>query len=260
MNKWILLLSDLLMVGGVHAADPAAQKGLEIVKEMDRRNVGWKDSQATLKMILINKNGDKTVRRLRVKSLEVQNDGDKSLTIFDEPYDVKGTAFLSYSHVLKPDEQWLYLPALKRIKRISSNNKSGPFMGSEFSYEDLASFEVEKYDYKYLGEDEIDGRKMFVVEMYPKYKHSGYTREVAWIDQQEYRMEKIDFYDRKNALLKTLTFKNYKKYLGKFWRALRMEMVNHQKGSKTILEWEDYKFNVGLTDDDFSRSELKRAR
>jgi outer membrane lipoprotein-sorting protein len=258
MRKWIYVMAVLLPLLAV--ADPAAEKGLAIVKEMDQRNTGWGDSQATMRMILVGKDGQKSVRKIRVMSLEGHGDGDKSLTIFDEPFDVKGTAFLSYSHSLKPDEQWLYLPALKRVKRISSNNKSGPFMGSEFAYEDIASFEVDKYTYRFLGEDELDGEKMFMVEMKPRYEHSGYTREVAWIDQSEYRMRKIDFYDRKNSLLKTLTFSDYKQYLGKFWRAHKMEMVNHQKGKKTILEWLDYRFNTGLTEDDFKVSVLKRAR
>ena len=95
-------------------------------------------------MTLKNRAGKTSRRIIRIKTLESKGDGDKSLSLFDEPADVKGTSMLTYSHGLKPDDQWLYLPALKRVKRINSRNKSGPFMGSEFAFEDLGSQEVEK--------------------------------------------------------------------------------------------------------------------
>jgi hypothetical protein len=197
---------------------------------------------------------------MSIKSLEQENDGDKSLTVFNAPQDVKGTAFLSFSHVDRNDEQWLYLPALKRVKRISSRNKTGSFMGSEFSFEDLTSFEVEKYDYKYIGDETINGIDCFVVETYPRDKYSGYTKRVIWVDKEHYRVQKIDFYDRKNSLLKTLTFKDYKQYLNKFWRAHTMEMVNHQSGKSTILNWKNYEFQTGVDEKDFNKNALKRAR
>ena len=211
-------------------------------------------------MTLRNRRGGESIRRIRNRTLEVIGDGDKTLVIFDEPADVKGTAFLSYTHALKPDDQWLYLPALKRVKRISSANKSGPFMGSEFAYEDIGSQEVEKYTYKYLRDEILDGQDCFVIERYPRYKHSGYTRQVVWYDQSHYRVLKIDFYDRKDKLLKTLTFKGYQQYLDHYWRADVMEMVNHQTGKSTTLAWQHYRFRTGLTERDFDRNSLKRAR
>jgi hypothetical protein len=182
------------------------------------------------------------------------------MSIFDTPRDIKGTAFLSYTHALKPDEQWLYLPALKRVKRISSNNKSGPFMGSEFSYEDLSSQEVEKYTYKYLRMEKIDGREAFVIERKPAYKHSGYTRLITWLDTEMYQPLKIEFYDRKKALLKTLISSGYKQYEGQFWRPTTMSVVNHLTKKSTDLHWKDYRFKTGLKARDFDRNSLKRAR
>ncbi|MDH5767078.1 MAG: outer membrane lipoprotein-sorting protein, partial [Gammaproteobacteria bacterium] len=188
---FIIILTTL---GAFSHADE--QKGLEIATEADRRDTGYMDSTAQLSMVLKNKQGDTSIRKVRVKNLEVKNDGDKSMSIFDEPADVKGTAFLTYSHALKPDEQWLYLPSLKRVKRISSKNKSGPFMGSEFAYEDISSQEVNKYTYKYIKDETINNIDCFIIERYPAYEHSGYTRQVAWINKKEYRPEKIIFYDR----------------------------------------------------------------
>ena len=133
------LVTGLALVAPFAMADDGG-RGLEIANERKARDTGWGDSQAEMTMILRNSQGETSERKMRLKSFEIQDDGDKGLTIFDEPKDVSGTAFLSFSHNTKPDDQWLYLPALKRVKRISSRNKSGPFMGSEFAYEDMGSF------------------------------------------------------------------------------------------------------------------------
>jgi hypothetical protein len=258
--KHLGLLILLSLPFNLHAQDTAAQRGLEIAQEADRRDTGFHDSTASLQMILRNRQGDESIREIRVRTLEQLDDGDKSLTTFDEPADVKGTNFLSFTHKTGPDDQWLYLPALKRVKRISSRNKSGPFMGSEFAYEDLSSQEVEKFTYKHLRDEICKDMECFVVERYPEDKNSGYTREVVWIDKQEYRPWKIDFYDRKNSLLKTLTYSGYRQYLNKYWRADEMFMENHQTGKSTRLIWSNYHFRTGLNERDFDRNSLKRTR
>jgi outer membrane lipoprotein-sorting protein len=241
-------------------AETAEEKGLAIAKEADKRDTGWNDQTADLKMILRNRQGQESMRKIRSRTLEVIGDGDKGLSIFDTPRDVKGTAFLSYTHATKPDDQWLYLPALKRVKRISSNNKSGPFMGSEFAYEDITSQEVDKYTYKFIKEESVNNVETLVVERYPTYKHSGYTKTIAWIDKDKYQPVKIEFYDRKGDLMKTLIYSDYNQYLDKYWRAAAMNIVNHNTKKSTKLEWSNYKFNQGLTKRDFDRNSLKRIR
>jgi outer membrane lipoprotein-sorting protein len=241
-------------------AQTSQEKGLEIAQEADKRDLGWVDSVANMKMILRSKNGDESVRALRVKTLEVTNDGDKSLTIFDEPADVRGTALLTYSHKQGSDDQWLYLPAVKRVKRIASSNKSGPFMGSEFAFEDLSSQEVEKYTYNYLRDEPCGSLTCYVIERFPVDKDSGYTRQVAWLDQQEYRVQKVEYYDRKKSLLKTLEPKDYQQHLDQYWRANDSNMVNHQTGKSTQLLWSDFTFKTGLGDGDFTQNSLQRAR
>ncbi len=233
---------------------------MAIAVEADKRNTGWVDSQVDLQMILRNSQGQESKRQIRLKALEIDGDGDKSLSIFDTPRDVKGTAFLSFTHAVKADDQWLYLPALKRVKRISSSNKSGPFMGSEFAFEDLSSQEIEKYKYKWLRDEKLDGKDTFVSERYPQYKHSGYTRMIVWMDKEIYMPVKVEYYDRKDSLLKTLTFKDYKQYLDKYWRPDSQNMINHQSKKSTELIWADYKFDTGLTDRDFDKNSLKRAK
>jgi len=250
----LLVLSTPLM------AETAAEKGLRIATAADRRDSGWQDQTAGMIMILRNRRGKESRREIRTKTLEMQNDGDKSLSLFDEPADVKGTAMLTFSHGLRPDDQWLYLPALKRVKRIASRNKSGPFMGSEFAYEDLGSQEVEKYRYQYLREEACGkGWRCHVVERIPAYKYSGYSRQVGWVDTKEYRRVKLEFYDRKGAHLKTLTWKGYKSH-GNWWRADEMFMQNHLTGKTTTLKWSNYRFGTGLGSSDFNRNALARLR
>ena len=259
MRKILFLIVLSLLPFNLFAETPE-EKGLEIATESDRRDTGFGDSTAELTMLLKNRQGEESVRYMRIKTLEVLDDGDKSLTIFDRPPDVKGTALLTFSHKTEPDDQWLYLPALKRVKRIASRNKSGPFMGSEFAYEDIASQEVEKYTYKYIKDEIYEDQDCFIIERYPVDPFSGYTRQMVWIDKIEYRPLKIDYYDRKNDSLKTLTFIKYRKYLDQYWRAGEMFMINHQKGKSTLLTWRNYQFRVGLRDRDFNRESLKRAK
>ncbi len=257
----ILLMSTLILMPVILSAETPEENGLAIATEMDRRDKGFKDVTANMLMVLKNRHGQESTRRIRMKVLEVEGDGDKSLMIFDNPKDVKGTAFLNFTHKKGDDDQWMYLPALKRVKRISSRNKSGSFMGSEFAYEDISSQEVEKYTYKWIRDEEYKGMDCFIVEYYPvDKKNSGYTRQVSWIDKLEYRAHKVEYFDRKNSHLKTLTFKEYKKYLDRFWRADEMNMVNHQNGKSTRLEFSDYDFQTGLKDKDFSKNSLKRIR
>ena len=125
-------------------AETPEEKGLAIAQEDDNRDNGFQDFTASMVMVLKNRQGEESSRNIRNKTLEVENDGDKSLSIFERPRDVKGTALLNFTHKTGTDDQWLFLPALKRVKRISSANKSGSFMGSEFAFEDITSQEVEK--------------------------------------------------------------------------------------------------------------------
>ena len=254
-----IVVLSIALASGAYAESPE-EKGLAIAREMDSRDRGWKDHRANLVMTLRNRQGQESRRELRISTLEVDGDGDKSLTVFDTPRDVKGTAFLSFTHATKPDDQWLYLPALKRVKRISSRNKSGSFMGSEFAYEDLSSQEIDKYRYKWLRDETLDGKETRVVEYYPAYENSGYTRQVVWIDSEIMQIVRTEFYDRKNALLKTLEIGDYRRYADRFWRAGVMRMENNQTGKSTEIRWSDYEFGTGLGDRDFNKNALKRAR
>jgi outer membrane lipoprotein-sorting protein len=258
----IIFLLMLLLLKPLHlTAETATDKGLAIAIEADKRDSGYGDSTANMLMILRNKHGQESRREMRYRIMEVKNDGDMSLIIFDSPKDVRGTAFLNYTHKIDDDDQWLYLPALKRVKRISSSNKSGSFMGSEFAYEDISGQEVEKYTYIWLRDEIYENMDCFVVERYPvDKKNSGYSRQIAWLDKDEYRTWKVEYYDRKNSKLKTLTISGYQKYNEKFWRPDKLFMINHQTGKSTELQFSNFLFKVGLSPDDFNKNSLKRAK
>lgn len=247
---------------GLPSVNEPAARGLAIAQENDRRDQGWGDARADMKMILTNASGETSERALRFMMLENPDpaDGDWSLMTFDRPRDIEGTALLTYSHIKDTDDQWLYLPAIKRVKRISSTNKSGPFVGSEFAFEDFSTQQIGKFSYKWLKDEPCGDRTCHVVERTPQYEDSGYTRETAWIDTTDYQYRKIDYYDRKGSLLKTLTYGDYTLYDGKFWRPLELDMDNHETGKKTRLLWQGYKFHTGLTRDDFTTASLERAR
>ena len=257
-------IGALIVVFGLGAGAAAAltpeEQGKAVFVELDRRTSGYQDFQVNLKMIMRNSLEEASERLLTISQLEVPDDGDKLLIVFETPKAIKGTALLSFGHIVEPDDQWLYLPALARVKKIASRNKSGPFLGSEFAFEDLAATEVEKFDYKFLRNENLDGDSCFVVERFPRDQFSGYTKQVVWIDH-EYRPRRIDYYDRKQFLLKTLTESDYHLYEDKFWKPGRMFMDNHESGKTTELLWTDFKFRVGLLDErDFSTNSLKRAR
>ena len=245
----------------VHSESATAEEiGLKIAMDSHSREEGFGNYTAQQTMTLRNKHGQESKRQLRVKILEVPEDGDKSLFVFDEPRDVRGTALLIHAHRESADDQWLYLPALKRVKRISSSNRSGSFMGSEFAYEDLTPQAVEKFAYRYLRDEACGELTCTVTERVPVDTKSGYSRQVVWRDKDELRVRKVEYYDRKDSHLKTLTLRNYKQFLEQYWRAGEMNMENHLTGKSTDLTWTDFQFRTDLDDRDFTHTGLRRVR
>ena len=260
-SLFVTVLVCLGTLPGAMADNAGAEEiGLKIAQAADEQAKGFGNFTARQTMLLRNKQGQESRRSLRIKVLEVEDDGDKSLFVFDEPRDVEGTAFLIHSHNVEGDDQWLYLPALKRVKRISSSNRSGSFMGSEFSYEDMGAQNVEKYSYRYLRDETCGELTCTVSERFPTDKKSGYSRQLVWQDRDELRTWRVEYYDRKDAHLKTLTLTNYGQYLDNYWYAGDMTMINHLTGKSTDLTWTEYQFRTDLDDRDFTQTGLKRVR
>jgi hypothetical protein len=258
----LLTVLFAFMAIGMVNAQAANDPGYEIAARSDRSDRGFGDSKVEMQMILRNAAGQESTRKLWLNTLEIPDEslGDKSMIVFDTPADIEGTALLSHARILDPDDQWLYLPALKRVKRISSVNKSGPFVGSEFAFEDFTALELNKYDYRYVREEACGDQVCDVIERTPRYEHSGYKRQLSWVDQEVYQVRRVEFYDRRGDLLKTLELEDYRAYEGRYWRAHRLAMVNHQTGKSTDLVYADYVFTSGLADRDFVKGALQRQR
>lgn len=264
MNRLISTAVLLWVFPLLAAADPApadaAAKGLALARAAEARDAGYGDVEVVMTMTLRNKAGDEALRSLRSRVREDANGAEQSLIVFDEPRDVAGTALLTHERLAGDDDRWLYLPALKRVKRIAGSGQTGAFMGSEFSFEDLGGQSVEKYDFTWLRDEERDGTPMHVLERRPRDANSGYVRQIVWMDQAELRLQRVEFYDRRDRRLKTLSVDGFVAAKGGRWRPRTLTMVNHQNGKSTVLAFTDYRFDNGFTDADFDDRRLANVR
>lgn len=217
---------------------------------------GYKSSISKTTMILKNANGEENLRKIEISKLE-DIDGDKSLINFLYPKDIKDTKLLSYEVIGGDDKQWLYLPALKRVKRISSRNKSGSFMASEFSYEDISSQNYKNYTYKGEAKSVIfAGEKYLKIQRIPKDKNSGYKRQILYINPKTYLVSHGEYFDKQDRVFKKIFFKEYKKIDG-IYRVVKIVMENTQNNKSSILIWDEDSIKQNLKDKDFTKRVLK---
>lgn len=234
----------------------AQERGLDLSQQRYDRDRGWRDSVSVATMTLMVPGRGESVRQMSISALETDGDGDMSLTEFDLPRDLDGTKFLSHSFAVQPDDQWLYLPSSGQVRRISSRNKSGAFLGSEFTYEDLTSFKVGKYTYEYAREESFADLPCHVIQQVPVYDHTGYGAVNVWLDTEHLRPLKAEFTNRAGAHFKTLTFTDYTLYQGQFWRAHTAAMTNLTNGRETTMRFDQIAFGVGLDPSQFSPTRL----
>lgn len=233
-----------------------AMSSEEIAKKSYDVMFGYKSSYSKTTMILKNSIGEENIRKMEFMKLENRN-GDKSLINFLYPKDIKDTKLLSYEILGKDDKQWLYLPALKRVKRISSRNKSGSFMASEFSYEDISSQNYKNYIYK----DEakiisIKNKEYYQITRVPRDKNSGYSKQIVYIDLKTFLASHGEYYDKQNRLLKKIAFNEYKK-LNDIYRIVKITIENVQNNKTSILIWDEDNINQNLKAKDFTKRVLK---
>ena len=227
------------------------------MKSIERAGQGFGGETSKSKMILIDRQGNRIERTMLTRVLETPNGEERSLIKFITPADVNGTKMLSWTRKdLKDDEQWLYLPSLRRVKRISGGQRTSSFMGSEFSYEDIVSGQaIEKSEYKLLSA--VKGES-WTIESRPKVK-SGYSKKVETYSVQYMSPLKVEYYDQRGELFKTATFSNWKSYkVNKktFWRALDIKMQNVQTNKQSLWLQRDLKLGVKLRLRDFKKNAL----
>lgn len=259
-KRYLVSVLMLAVIAGLVQAETAQQLGFAIAERNDRSDAGFGTSSVELTMTLSDPSGRTTTRELRIDTREKEGEGngDRAVTVFYSPRDVEGTALLTHTKVLESDDQWLFLPALNRVKRISSSNKSGPFVGSEFSFEDIAGAELGKYEYTYLDTVTENGIELDKVECIPAYERSGYSKIHCFFDTEIFQARKFEFFDRGGQHLKTLMLEDYREYGDGFWRSHRQTMTNHITGKATTLEFGDWEFGLDLDERDFEPEALER--
>ncbi len=237
----------------------AAQDPESIMSKSRDMRKGLTNSVSDVVMSI--KSGGKTVNReMRQYVLELPRDGNRTINVFSKPNDVNGVSVLTHSALDGNDKQWLNLPSVGRVKRISSSNRSGAFVGSEFSYEDLASFEVEKYNYKGAETSSLNGKQVFAVTYTPKYSGSGYSEVRSFLDQKTFQPVEIHYFNRRGEHAKTLKLSKYKSYgSGRMWRPHLLVMTNHRNGNVTTIDFSPFRAN-GTASATFNSNQFSRVQ
>lgn len=250
LSLWAFLLSTLAVAG---------EDGTSVMRKVKSRPDG-ETRTVDVELKLVNKRGSERVRKLTSYSKDIGEDV-KSIMFFTYPGDVKGTGFLTwdYNDPKKEDDKWLYLPAMKKVRRISSSSaKTDYFMGTDFTYDDMGSRNVEEDTHKLLREEELDGHKCWVVESVPVNKGELYSRKVLWIRQDAAMPLRVEFYDRLNKLHRLLTVQSIKQ-VGQYWVFEQETMENVQTGHKTVITFSHHAFDMSLAEDLFTTSRLERG-
>ena len=235
------------------------QTGRDIMQKVDERPDG-DTRKSVMTMELINKRGSKRVRTMLSYSKDYGKD-KKTIMFFQQPADVKGTGFLTwdYNDESKTDDRWLYLPAMKKTRRISGTSaKKEYFMGSDFTYDDMGNRDVDSDNHKLLREESVNGQPCWVIESTPKESDGLYSKNVSWIRKDNYMAVKVEYYDMQGALLKLLEVNQIKKVDG-FWAATEMIMTNHQRNHKTIIRLESMAYNVPIDESVFTVNALEKG-
>ncbi|MBT3210239.1 MAG: outer membrane lipoprotein-sorting protein [Bacteroidetes bacterium] len=231
--------------------------GTQIIEKAYNRATG-DDQTSLLTMTLTNKQGKQRVRKIKQYTKDI-GDVEKSIMFFQSPADVKNTSFMNWSYDSdKSDDQWIYLPALKKTKRISSDSKSDYFMGSDFTYDDLGDRKLEADKHKLLRTEKLDGKECYVVEIKSIDEEYMYSKTVAWINKANFIGVKKEFYDEDGELLKILNIKSYEEISG-FWIVTNSEMKNVQKNHTTSMVLSDVKVNVGVSASKFTERMMMRG-
>lgn len=240
-------------------SNPDQPLGIHIMSKQEKLNQGYGDLTSKGTMIL-KKDGAKIAERtIIIKQLEGKDQkSSRSLLHILAPADLQGTSLLTLQDSGGKDAQWLYLPALKKVERISGGSKSGRFLGSEFIFEDFILPALQKNTYRHLITAPCTLVQCYVVESRPYYTTSAYAKKIMWIDSRDYTVQKVEFYNKKDELIKKAVFSDYKKFKNKFLKPMLVEMTNMQNGRSTELRITDLKMGIGLHDTEFTTQALSQ--
>ena len=253
-----IILAIIIAVGFSTSMFAQNMTASDIVEKVYNRPEG-DDMTSSLTMTLINKSGSERVRKSKQFTKDF-GEIEKSIMFFQSPADVKNTSFMSwtYDDASKSDDQWIYLPALKKVKRISSDSKSDYFMGSDFTYDDLGDRKLDDDTHTLLREETIDGVDYWIIQSIPKDEDYMYSKTITWIRKDNYIGLKKEFYDEDEDLLKILKIKKFEKISG-LDIITNSEMENVQKNHKTTMVLSNVQLNTGITASKFSERMMTRG-
>ncbi|TKG97461.1 outer membrane lipoprotein-sorting protein [Puteibacter caeruleilacunae] len=246
----------MFFLSKLDAQDISGRTIMQQVK--DRPDGNTRYSEMTMK--LINKRGRERVRKVKSYSMDIGVD-KKTIMFFDYPGDVKGTGFLTwdYDQIGKDDDKWLYLPAMKKTRRISgASAKKDYFMGTDFTYDDMGSRNVDEDEHKLLREETIDGHNCWVVESTSKDSRDIYSKKISWIRKDCLVAVKVEYYDKLDKLHRKLILSEINKING-FWMAQKLHMENVQTMHQTTLLIEHPKFNIDLAENSLTVAKLEKG-
>lgn len=248
-----------LAFGATAGAEPT---GEEVMLKMDQRDEGRDQVSKSLQRLINSRGQERKRDNIYIRKQYKGKDGfdTKTIIFIQSPPQVKGTSFMTWSYMEdnKDSDQWLYLPALRKVRRISAGEKEDSFMGTDFTYDDMGDRKVEEDEHKLLKSEILEGKDCFVVRSIPREKDYIYSKKITWIIKDEWIPLKVEYYDRKKRHLKTLTYSGWKKVKG-VWVFGRMEMANHQTKHRTVLTMSDTMVNVGVGEDTFNKRTLKKG-
>ncbi len=249
----------LLIIGLSSCSFLFAFTGLQVMQKVDSRDDG-KTMVSTSKMVLTNRQGRTRERQTKMIRKDYGQD-EKSLFVFLQPADVAGTAFLnwSYGDITKDDDKWLYMPALRKVRRIASSSTSDYFMGTDFTYDDMGQREPEEDTHKLLRQETLDGLDCWVVESTPKEEGYQYSKVVKWVSKEYLLVVKAEYYDKRGRYLKKMVASDFRAVDG-IWTAYSRFMDNEQEKHTTLLKMQSVQYNQQVSDRTFKEANLKRGK
>ncbi len=232
--------------------------GLQVMQKVYNRP-SPKEMEADLTMILVSASGNQRVREIH-QYIKDFGKVEKKIMFFVKPADVRNTSFMnwSYDDPNKDDDQWIYLPALKKVKRISSDSKGDYFMGSDFTYDDLGDRKPTDDIHKILREEKLNGEDCYVIESHPNDKDYMYSKTLTWVIKDKWIGLQKKFWDEDGDYLKTLHIRKYANIKG-YWMFEQVEMDNAQSNHKTIMKLSHIKINSGIRNNMFTERMMKRG-
>jgi outer membrane lipoprotein-sorting protein len=253
----------LLLAGATPAtAQDDQPTGLSIMKKADRARRADTE-RITMTMTLENSRGQTRVRTIESWNRRITEDEEHRFSRFKEPADVKDTTLLTYDYVSKDDDIWLYLPALKKVKRILSSNKSDYFMGSDFTYEDMENFDFVNWDYAIPGKEAVEGAECWIVDAVPnndkKRSESGYSKVRYWVALEDDLVRKIEYTDKKGRMSKMMTTSDIRPVsdTDPRKRSRKLKMQNFVTKHTTHLDYLQIELDVAVDDEIFSQRNLQ---